>query len=255
MSDTSAPKVLILTPMKDAVAHLSRYAELLEALDWPRERLSLGILEGDSTDGTAAALTALQPRLEARTARVVIVHRDYNFRLPPGVPRWLDALQLTRRSILARVRNQLLFRALGDEDWVLWVDSDLAAYPPDVLRRLLATGYDIVMPHCVMAPGGPTFDLNAWGDKGATTLASSRGEGAVRLDAVGGTMLLVRADLHREGLIFPPFPYGNENAKARDRHPVWGRGEIETEGLGLLAGDMGIQCWGLPDLEVVHANA
>jgi len=65
-------------------------------------------------------------------------------------------------------------------------------------------------------------------------------------------MLLVRADLHRDGLIFPPFRYGNKSGNARQRHPVWGRGEIETEGLGIMALDMGTQPWGLPDLEIVH---
>jgi peptide chain release factor subunit 1 len=77
-------------------------------------------------------------------------------------------------------------------------------------------------------------------------------DGPVRLDAVGGTVLLVKADLHREGLIFPPFPYGVESRFIRKPHPVWDAGEIETEGLGIMAKDMGSECWGLPDLEVVH---
>ena len=76
----------------------------------------------------------------------------------------------------------------------------------------------------------------------------------MRLDAVGGTMLLVRADLHRDGLVFPSYLYGVESSRIRKRHPVWGRGEIETEGLAAMAADMGAQCWGLPDLEIVHAD-
>jgi hypothetical protein len=32
------------------------------------------------------------------------------------------------------------------------------------------------------------------------------------------------------------------------------RGEIETEGLGLMAFDMGHLCWGMPDEEVIHAQ-
>lgn len=67
-------------------------------------------------------------------------------------------------------------------------------------------------------------------------------------------MLLVRADRHRDGLIFPPFRYGVESPHIRRQHPVWGRGEIETEGFGAMAADMGLQCWGLPDLEIIHAN-
>ena len=78
-------------------------------------------------------------------------------------------------------------------------------------------------------------------------------DGPVRLDSVGGTMLLVRADLHRDGLIFPPFRYGLENPSIRPVHPVWGRGEVETEGFGIMAKDMGVQCWGLPNVEIVHA--
>jgi peptide chain release factor subunit 1 len=76
----------------------------------------------------------------------------------------------------------------------------------------------------------------------------------MRLDAVGGTMLLVRADLHRDGLVFPSFLYGVASSHIRSKHPVWGKGEIETEGLGAMAADMGIQCWGLPDLEIIHAD-
>lgn len=31
-------------------------------------------------------------------------------------------------------------------------------------------------------------------------------------------------------------------------------GEIETEGLGMMAYDMGYECWGMPNLEIKHAN-
>lgn len=247
------PKVLILTPMKDAQAHLGTYAHLLEQLDWPRERLSIGALEGDSQDGTWSGLSDLKPGLEARAHRVHLHKKDYGFHLPGGRARWAPGIQLARRQVLARSRNQLLFRALDDEDLVLWVDVDLIAYPPDVLHLLVATGFDIVTPDCVLTSGGPSFDRNAWTDGGMTTLDMRRGQGPVRLQSVGGTMLLVRADLHREGLIFPPFPYGKDNFNVRRVHPDWGHGEIETEGLGMMALDMGVQPWGLPDLEIVHA--
>jgi hypothetical protein len=59
----------------------------------------------------------------------------------------------------------------------------------------------------------------------------------VRLDGVGGGMLLVRAELHRTGLVFPVAPY---------RH------RLETEGLSMLALDMGELSWGVPGIEVVH---
>lgn len=254
MSD-ERPTVLILTPVKNAAPHLDRYVALLEALDWPRERLSIGLLEGDSDDGTAERLADLAPRLAQRCRRVTVAHRDFGFRMPPGVPRWAPAYQILRRGVLARARNNLLFRALDDEAWVLWIDVDLVDYPADIVARLLATGLDIVHPHGVTRPGGATFDLNAWTDGGRSTMQDLRGRGPVRLDSVGGTMLLVRADLHRDGLVFPPFRYGAESARVRRPHPLGGIGEIETEGFGIMAADMGLQCWGLPDLEVIHSDA
>ncbi|MEQ1770382.1 MAG: hypothetical protein ABL879_11135 [Devosia sp.] len=253
MPGETRPSVLILTPMKDAVRHLPRYASLLEGLDWPRERLSLGILEGDSADGTFEMLTGMTGRFESRVSRFTLMQRSFGFRMPAGVPRWSPAYQQTRRQILARARNHLLFGALRDEDYVLWMDCDLETYPPDVLSQLVGSGLDIVMPHCTTT-GGATFDHNAWADKGRSNFASRPDAARIRLDSVGGTMLLVRADCHRDGLIFPPFPYGNESAKARDVHPVWKRGEIETEGLGIMAADMGLQCWGLPQVTIVHAD-
>jgi hypothetical protein len=250
-----SPKLLILTPVKNATRYLPRYVELIERLDWPREALSIGILESDSRDSTMDALEVLRPRLNARAQNVTILNADFGFHMPDDLPRWTPALQLARRAALARSRNRLLFGALRDEDWVLWIDVDVVDYPPDTIARLLNAGRDILHPHCVMVPNGPSFDLNAWAGGGTQTMHDLRGtQGPVRLDSVGGTMLLVRADLHREGLVFPPFRYGVKNSGIRDPHPVWGGGEIETEGLAMMARDMGYQCWGLPDFEIFHAK-
>jgi hypothetical protein len=249
-------EILILTPVKDASRHLASYFTALERLTYPRRHLSLGFLEGDSTDRTFEELTARLGALRGSFRRVGLWRKHYGFRLPETVPRWAPAYQIPRRTILAKARNQLLFRALQDEAWVLWLDVDVVEYPPDILETLLGTGRDILHPHCVTRWGGPTFDLNAWRDHGRLRMQDLRGgPDLVRLDAVGGTMLLIRADIHRDGLIFPPFPYGALNPLARCPHPLFGtrRGELETEGLGLMAHDMGHQCWGLPDLEIRHA--
>jgi glycosyltransferase involved in cell wall biosynthesis len=164
---------------------------------------------------------------------------------------------MERRAILARSRNHLLFRALDDEDWVLWLDADVIDYPPDILERLLATGKDIVHPHCLVKVADEparTFDLNAWRDRGLLHMDDLRAQGdLVPLDSVGGTMLLVRADAHRDGLIFPPFLYGSRNPLIRRGQFFPGsEGEIETEGLAVMADDMGYGCWGMPNLEILH---
>ena len=96
--------------------------------------------------------------------------------------------------------------------------------------------------------------MNAWRDDGRVHMDDMRGgPDLVRLDTVGGTVLLVRADVHRDGLIFPCFPYGAANPAVRRPGPFGLGGELETEGFGIMARDMGYQCWGMPNLEVLHA--
>ncbi len=253
--------VLILTPAKDAAPVLECYFAALARLSYPRELTSLGFLEGDSRDDTYELLTQYTARLAGRYRRVGVWKRDFGFRIPPHVPRWSPELQVERRAAIARSRNHLLARALDDEDWVLWIDADVIGYPADIIEQLLATGQDIVHPHCLIQLDRQpprTFDLNAWRDHGRLHMDELRAEGdLVPLDAVGGTMLLVRADAHRDGLVFPPFLYGRHHPLSRQDQPFGpaGGGEIETEGLGLMAGDMGYQCWGMPNLEIFHYPA
>lgn len=255
---SSTSNVLILTPVKSALAHIDSYFAGLERLGYPRDHLSLGLLEGDSTDGSYDALAARMPEMERTFRRAVLLKKDFGFRMPPGIPRHSAVYQAQRRGILARARNHLLFGALGDEDWVLWLDVDVIAYPDDVIEHLLGVGRSIVHPHCVHEYGGPTFDLNAWTDGGRTHMDALRGGlDLIRLESVGGTMLLVSADCHRDGLVFPPYFYGARSRWIRDPHPLQGRalGEIETEGLAIMAKDMGVECWGMPNLEILHAKA
>jgi hypothetical protein len=69
-------------------------------------------------------------------------------------------------------------------------------------------------------------------------LSDLRYRDVVPLHGVGGTMLLVDADLHRAGLLFPEQPY---------------KFLIETEAFGAAANDIGIMPIGLPNVEIVHA--
>jgi hypothetical protein len=245
------PTVLVLTPVKDAATHLDTYFAGLDGLAYPRDRLSLGFLESDSRDGTHGLIADRLDALRGAYRRVGLWKRDFGYR-PPGGP-WQRSVQVERRAVLARARNHLLFHALDDEEWVLWLDVDLVAYPPHVLRTLLAAGKDVVHPNCVLDHGGASWDRNAWRDDGTLHLDDLRREGdLVPLDSVGGTLLLVRADVHRDGVIFPPFPYGLANPRIRTGN-AW-RGEIETEGFGIMAADAGVQCWGMPNLEIRHAK-
>jgi len=244
-------KVLILTPVKDAELFLDDYFEALFKLEYSRELLSIGFLESDSSDDTFSKLEARVIELNREFRRGQLWKKDFGYRIPADTPRYAHHIQVERRIALAKSRNHLLFHALDDEDWVLWLDVDVIEYPKDVIERLITTGKQIVQPNCVTHYGGPSFDLNAWRDHGHLHMHDLKAEGElVKLDSVGGTMLLIRADAHRDGLIFPPFAYGNENPLIRKDN----FGEIETEGLGIMASDMGLQCWGMPRLEIKHRS-
>lgn len=252
--ESASETVLILTPVKNATGFLDTYFSGLYRMSYPPKLISLGFLESNSDDATHDRIRERIEPLRCRYASAEVWQKNFNFHMPRGLPRWTHAFQIPRRKILARARNHLLFRALKDQDWVLWLDVDVIDYPADLIERLIATGRDIVHPHCVKRFGGPTYDRNAWRDNGSVHMDDMRGgPDLVRLDTVGGTVLLVRADVHRDGLIFPCFPYGAANPAVRRPGPFGLGGELETEGFGIMARDMGYQCWGMPNLEVLHA--
>jgi glycosyltransferase involved in cell wall biosynthesis len=252
------PSVLILTPMKNTKKHLNRYFELIDQLDYPREMLSIGILEGDSNDGTWPELIKQTSTRRHLYSSVKIDKLDIGFEI--NGPRWSREIQFSRRSVLAHVRNTLLTRNMGNHDWVLWIDADVVDYPADLIQRLLSSNKQVVVPLCTKQDGS-VFDKNTFifdqgrsvGERpeylldgiyqppsgaGRSYLDSVK-ETWVPVDGVGGTVLLVKADLHRQGLMFPTFSY---------------KGYIETEGLAVMANDMGVQCWGGSTIKVIHAD-
>jgi hypothetical protein len=248
---SAAQTVLILTPLKNATSFLGTYFAGLDKLSYPPRLISLGFLESGSDDATYDRIRERTEPLQCRYASAEISQKQFNFRIPQGMPRWTHSFQIPRRKILVKARNHLLIRGLRDQDWVLWLDVDVIA---DLIERLIATGRDIVHSHCVKRYGGPTYDLNGWRDQGRVHMDDLRGgPDLVRLDTVGGTVLLVRADVHRDGLICPCFPHGAASPAVRRPSPLAVDGEFETEGFGIMAMDMGYQCWGMPNLEILHA--
>ncbi len=255
---TDFPEILILVPVKDAENYLPNFYNNLKALTYPHDRISLAFLESDSVDNTYTAIERYLSQLQEEFANVKLFKRDYAYR--SSLPRWEKSQQFQRRSIMAKSRNLLLSQALENEEWVLWIDVDVARWPNNVIEQLLAVQKDIVVPNCLSLQTGETFDYNTFKLKPGSDaidwsphitdgilqppkgfwrfyLSDLRQHDCVEIDGVGGTMLLIRSDLHREGLIFPPYSY---------------KYHIETEGLTLMAKDMGYQAWGLPNLEIYH---
>jgi mannan polymerase complexes MNN9 subunit len=182
--------------------------------------------------------------------------------------------QKARRAAMSRARNSLLFTTLGPStSWVLWLDADIIETPPNLIQDLAAHDKPIIVPNCFQRYYDSEakerkerpYDFNSWQDsETAQELAKQMGpddillegyadmatfrtlmaymaeDGAdtnieMPLDGVGGTALLVKADVHRDGAMFPPFAFYNL---------------IETEGFAKMAKRLGWSVTGLPNYKV-----
>lgn len=258
--------VLVVTPLRNARGHLQHYLDLLLSLSYPHHLISVALGEDSSIDGTYELATSLGKEKLANFRRVSVFHLDHV--LYQGTD-WssvhAEGHQLERRGHLARARNELLSRALLDEEFVLWVDSDVGTWPADVVQHLLDVRVDIVAPACMYRSNEgrvDVYDRNTWRETPASLARQQQvgddflmleGYGGqprlylpdlrserkrlVTVDGVGGCVLLVRSVIHRRGLVFPSFVF---------RH------HVETEGLAKMATAMGHQCYGMPFLEVYH---
>lgn len=184
------------------------------------------------------------------------------------------ANQKARREVMAKARNSLLFTTLGPStSWVLWLDSDIIESPPTLIQDLALHDKPLVVPNCFQryydeenkVMSERPYDFNSWQDSDvAQALGASMGpdeiivEGYAEmatyralmaymisedgdphlelpLDGVGGTALLVKADVHRDGAMFPPFSFYHL---------------IETEGFAKMSKRLGWQPYGLPNYKV-----
>ncbi|GKZ18288.1 Golgi mannosyltransferase complex subunit [Aspergillus brasiliensis] len=187
--------------------------------------------------------------------------------------------QKARRESMSRARNSLLFTTLGPStSWVLWLDSDIVETPATLIQDLTAHDRPVIVPNCFQRYYNKDtkkmdvrpYDFNSWIDSStAQQLAEMMGpdeillEGyaemptyrtlmaymantgsprpsrEIELDGVGGTALLVKADVHRDGAMFPAFPFYHL---------------VETEGFAKMAKRLGYSIYGLPDYFVYHYN-
>lgn len=182
--------------------------------------------------------------------------------------------QKARREIMAKARNSLLFTTLGPStSWVLWLDADIVESPPTLIQDLASHDKPVIVANCYQKYYDPEtkkmaerpYDFNSWQDsETALKMAEQMGpddillEGyaelatyrtlmaymsnpgspkdlAVPLDGVGSTALLVKADVHRDGAMFPPFSFYHL---------------IESEGFAKMAKRLGWQPYGLPNYKV-----
>lgn len=156
--------------------------------------------------------------------------------------------------------------------WVLWLDADIVETPPTLIEDLASHNRAVIVPNCYQRYYNEQtkqmdvrpYDFNSWQDsETALQMAAKMGpdeillEGyaemptyrslmaymadkepdrdprkIVQLEGVGGTALLVKAEVHRDGAMFPAFPFYHL---------------VETEGFAKMARRLGYTLFGLPN--------
>ncbi len=256
-SEGRQPTIHVMIPLRNGEHRLDGLFVNLDKLTCPHDRLTVSFLVGNSKDDTYRELKIYEENYKTEFAGFNVLEKpDKNVRPKPIGESGRNA---GRNVQNAEMRNFLLMRVLKDEDYVLWLDAEVIDWPEDIIETMLAAEKEIVVPHCVGESATSSFDPNTWkfkkgnessdefstfSENGSNLqrradrayLDDFRGPEPVRLDSVGATMMLIRADVHRGGLIFPPFKYHN----SRD----------EMQGVACLARDMGYNCYGLPHVKI-----
>ncbi|SCU95266.1 LANO_0E09824g1_1 [Lachancea nothofagi CBS 11611] len=214
---------------------------------------------------------------EQRFAKITILRQDsQSFDSLLEKERHALKVQKERRAAMALARNELLFSTIGPHTaWILWMDADIIETPPTVIQDMTAHDKAILAANVYQRYEDDktgtkqirAYDFNNWAEsdialqmaanmaddevifEGYSDIATYRplmayqydANGAAntetKLDGVGGGCTLVKAEVHRDGAMFPSFPFYHL---------------IETEGFAKMAKRLGYEVFGLPNYLVYH---
>lgn len=216
-------------------------------------------------------------KVNQRFAKITILRQDsQSFDKLGEKERHALKVQKERRAAMALARNELLLSTIGPHtSWVLWLDADIVETKPTLIQDMTAHDkavlaanvyqrfYDQEKKENAIRP----YDFNNWAEsdigleiaskmaddeiivEGYSEIATYRplmahfydAAGSVSeemaLDGVGGGCTLVKAEVHRDGAMFPNFPFYHL---------------IETEGFAKMAKRLNYEVYGLPNYLVYH---
>ncbi|AMD22585.1 HHL185Wp [Eremothecium sinecaudum] len=211
-----------------------------------------------------------------RFAKVTILRQDSaSFDQLDEKDRHAYKVQKERRAAMASARNELLFSTIGPlTSWVLWLDADIVETSPSVIEEMAMHDKEVLSANVFQRfinddkqKDIRPYDFNNWQESDTgLMLASKMAEDEIivegyaeiatyrvlmakiydpsgnpsqeiPLDGVGGGCTLVKAHVHRDGAMFPNFPFYHL---------------IETEGFAKMAKRLGYKVFGLPNYLVYH---
>lgn len=259
-------RVILLSPVRDAAARLRVFANLISTLSYPHNLISVHFGEDGSHDDTIEVAKNVSHQLVHKfgfaNATVYKLNIKGNNRTRKN--RHDPKHQVERRSHMGKARNLIMEYGLQNEEWILWIDSDVVSFRDDLIQQFLYSNKDVMVASALASHERNrsnsifryyiNYDLNTFREvvQGDTQhriwLFNLRAEGReVPVDYVGGCTLMIRAECYRKGLRFTEGPYKPTTYKLG--RVQW---NIETEGLAKMARDLGMGVYGLPHLEVLH---
>ena len=287
-------RVLILTPLRDAVPYLAVYMTLLNRLTYPHHLIDLGFLISDTKDETLAHLSLGLDHIQSGPdpfRSVQIVEKDFGANVGMGVEdRHAFAGQAIRRKVMARARNYLLMQCLqADHAWVLWRDVDIVQNPNSIIEDLMRHNKDVVVPNIwfhrgdiegrckSLAEKGKTnviVDYNSWVDTDQTRqllrkLNSDPSKqdvillegypeyqtGRIYMAKMGDWRKDPMLEIHLDGIGGVAIMVRADVHRSGANFPAYAfEHQCETEGFGRMANRMGYDVIGLPNYVVYHVD-
>ncbi|KAK6358846.1 hypothetical protein TWF696_000026 [Orbilia brochopaga] len=277
-------RVLILTPLRDAAAHLPRYFEVLSKISYPHDLIDLGFIVSDSSDDTLAILAMeldsvqsnSDPKVPFRSG--VIIEKNFGATVSQNVEdRHSFAAQGPRRKMMGKVRNFLLYSTLKPEhSWVMWRDVDIKECPETIIEDFIAHDKDIIVPniwfHRYNEEGKDIegrFDYNSWiesdqGRKLRKTLSTDTvlAEGYREYNTSREYMALMGdwrndkdVEIELDGIGGVSILVKADVHRAGVNFPSYAfENQAETEGFARMAKRAGYQVIGLPNYVVWHID-
>ncbi|KAI9359045.1 hypothetical protein BD770DRAFT_320384 [Pilaira anomala] len=254
--------ILVLTHLQNHETYLDHYFELLDKSSYTNKYISIGLLVTDSTDNTLLKvyqhIGRLQNRWRNQFYSIDVYQKDFGFNRKIRSP-----------TTLARARNFLLSLTLKDyHNFVFWVDVELYSYPNTIFSDFVLMNLDVVVPNCFKKRNDNLlegYDLSNWQESDESlryqqqlllnqvlikdydnvsigrnllvNMITHINLDKVPLDGIGATFTMVKATIHREGAVFPPFVYQHE---------------LNTEGFAKIVKAMGFSVYGLPTYIIYH---
>ncbi|KAF3936066.1 hypothetical protein ABW20_dc0104378 [Dactylellina cionopaga] len=172
---TRGERILFLSPLRDAEAHLPMFFSHLRNLTYPHHLIDLAFLVSDSKDNTLNLLNELlekqqnDPDHDQWFGEITVIEKDFKATIGQDFSnRHGFAAQGPRRKLMARARNWLLNATLKPHhSWVYWRDADVETAPTTILEDLMRHNKHVIVPN-VWRPlpdwlgNEQPYDLNSW---------------------------------------------------------------------------------------------